>query len=223
MSLAAMPPSAPEPGLGLTRIRVGSADVARVAALLARAFDDDPLMRYAIPDARLRHRLLPWIIGLNVRDGCRYGAVYATPDFEGAAVWFPPGRAQRTPWRMLRAGMAAAPLRVNWSILRRLARAEARAQRLHDRYAPTSHWYLAQIGVEPAHQRQGIASRLLQPMLAHLDAQGLPGYLETENAANIGFYERHGFQVVAEDASLLAGMHIWAMLRAASSAHAESG
>ncbi|HEX9058477.1 MAG TPA: hypothetical protein VF818_13195, partial [Ktedonobacterales bacterium] len=77
MSLAAMPPSAPEPGLGLTRIRVGSADVVRVAALLARAFDDDALMHYAIPDARQRHRLLPWIIGLNVRYGCRYGTVYA--------------------------------------------------------------------------------------------------------------------------------------------------
>jgi ribosomal protein S18 acetylase RimI-like enzyme len=116
---------------------------------------------------------------------------------------------------MLRGGMVAAPLRVRWSILRRLAAVEARAQALHDRYTPEPHWYLAQIGVEPAQQRQGIASRLLHPMLAHLDAQALPCYLETENEVNVAFYERRGFRVVAEDAGLPAGLHIWAMRRAA--------
>jgi ribosomal protein S18 acetylase RimI-like enzyme len=92
---------------------------------------------------------------------------------------------------------------------------EAHAQALHDRFAPEPHWYLAQLGVEPAQQRQGIASRLLAPMLSYLDAQALPGYLETENEANVAFYERRGFRVVAVDASLPAGLHIWAMRRAA--------
>jgi GNAT superfamily N-acetyltransferase len=211
------PDSDLDPALGLTRI--GRADVARVAALLARAFAEDPLMRYAIPDASDRHRLLPWLIGLNVRDGCRYGAVYATGGFEGAAVWFLPGRTRRTLWRMVCSGMVAAPLRVRWSILRRLAVVEAHAQALHERYAPASepHWYLAQLGVEPVLQRQGSASRLLRPVLAYLDAQALPlpCYLETEREANIAFYEHFGFRVVAEDTGLPAGLHIWAMLRAA--------
>jgi GNAT superfamily N-acetyltransferase len=211
------PAPGPDPAPGLTS--VGRADVPRIAALLAHAFAEDPLMCYAIPDASERRRLLPWLIGLNVRDGCRYGAVYATADFEGAAVWFPPERTRRTPWRMVRSGMVAAPLRVRWSILRRLAVVEAHAQALHERHAPASapHWYLAQLGVEPARQRQGSASRLLHPVLAHLDAQALPlpCYLETEREANIAFYERFGFRVVAEDTGLPAGLHIWAMLRAA--------
>jgi len=210
-------PSTPEPAPGL--IRVGSVDSARVAVLLARAFDDDPFMRYAMPDPRQRRQILPWIIGLNLRDACRAGAVYATAGFEGAAVWFPPGRTRRTPWRMVRSGMVAAPLRVRWSILQRLAAVEAHAQALHERYAPASvpHWYLAQLGVEPARQRQGSASQLLRPVLAHLDAQALPlpCYLETEREANIAFYERFGFRVVAEDVNLPADLHIWAMLRAA--------
>lgn len=204
-------PSASDVGL----VRVGRADVTRVAVLLARAFDEDALMRYAIPDVRQRRRLLPWLISLTVRDGCRYGAVYATASFEGAAVWFPPRRTRRTPWRMLRAGMVAAPLRVHWSILRRLAAVEARAQALHARYASEPHWYLAQIGVEPAQQRQGIASWLLRPMLAYLDAQALPCYLETENGANVAVYERYGFRVVATESRLPDGLRIWAMLRVA--------
>lgn len=214
-----IPPSAPD--LGLTR--VGRADVIRAAALLAHAFHADPLMCYAIPDPRQRRHLLPWLISLTLRDGCRHGAVYATAGFEGAAVWLPPGRARRTPWRMLRAGMVAAPLRVHWSILRRLAAVEARSQALHARYAPEPHWYLAQIGVEPALQRQGIASRLLRPMLAHMDAQALPCYLETENASNVAIYERYGFRVVAQEAgqTTSSGPHIWAMLRAARPANAD--
>src|SRR5262249_29519952 len=160
------------------------------------------------PDAHERRRLLPWLIGLTARDGCHAGAVYATPGFAGAAIWLPPGRTRRTPWRMLCAGMMAAPLRVRWSILRRLAAVEARAQALHERCAPEPHWYLAQLGVEPSLQRRGISTRLLQPMLADLDAQALPCYLETETWTNVAVYQRHGFRVVAEDACLPGGMHI---------------
>src|SRR5690348_2841957 len=122
------------------------------------------------------------------------------PRDSGAAIWLPPGQPTYTLWRMLRAGMFVAPLRLPWRVLRRLAAVESRAQTLHERYAPDPHWYLAQIGVEPAHQRQGIATHLLLPTLARADAAGLPCYLETENPANISTYQRYGFRVVAEDA-----------------------
>lgn len=193
-------------------VRAETTDVRRIAALFARAFQDDPLMRYAIPDARQRRRLLPGLMGLNVRYGCRYGEVYYTPEYMGAAFWLPPGQSTYTLWRLLRAGMFVAPLRLPWPALRRLAAGESRAHALHERYAPGPHWYLAQIGVEPAHQRQGVASRLLRPMLARADAAGLPCYLETENPANISIYQRYGFQAVGEDV-VPNGPHIWAMLR----------
>jgi ribosomal protein S18 acetylase RimI-like enzyme len=192
--------------------RAGTPDARRIAALFARAFQDDPLMRYAIPDAQQRRRLLPWLMSLNVRYGCRYGEVYRTSEYTGAAIWLPPGQPTYTLWRMLHAGMFVAPLRLPWPVLQRLATVESRAQSLHERHAPDRHWYLAQIGVEPALQRQGIASHLLRPMLARADAAGLPCYLETENPANISIYPRYGFRVVAEDA-VPNGPHIWAMVR----------
>ncbi len=193
-------------------IRANMADARRIAALFARAFADDPLMRYAIPDASQRHRLLPWLTGLNVRYGCRYGEVYTTPDFAGAAVWLPPGQTTYALWRMVRVGMFTAPFTMPWPMLRRLASVEGRARTLHARYAAGPHWYLSQIGVEPAHQQQGVAARLLRPMLARIDAMALPCYLETENAQNVAIYQRYGFHLVAED-SAADGPHIWAMLR----------
>src|SRR5579859_5800305 len=138
--------------------RVGAADGERVSAVLARAFHDDPEMVYALPDEETRARLLPWLIGLNVRYSLRYGEVYATPGWEGAALWLPPGQTHFTLGHMLRAGMFAAPLVLGWSALRRLAALGGRAVDLHQRYAADPHWYLSQIGVEPAQQHHGAAS-----------------------------------------------------------------
>ncbi|WIG59532.1 MAG: hypothetical protein OJF49_002279 [Ktedonobacterales bacterium] len=195
-------------------LRISAPDAAsRVAALLARAFQYDPLMCYVIPNAEQRQRLLPYLISLNVRYAMLYGEVYATQGFEGVAVWLPPGRTAMTPWRMAHAGMFAAPLKMPWPALRRLARVGAHTASLHERCAPGPHWYLSQIGVEPSRQRQGIGSRLLAPMSARIDAAGLPCYLETENPANVPFYQRHGFRVVAESAARGGGPRVYSMLR----------
>lgn len=194
-------------------IRVSAPDGPRVAALLARAFQDDPEMVYAFADATERARALPRLISLNVRYGLLFGEVYAAPDWQGAAVWLPPGQTRFTVARVLRAGMLAAPLRLPWRTLRRLATLGRRAAGLHARHAPDPHWYLSQLGVEPTHQRQGIASGLLAPILARCDAERLPCYLETANPANIAFYQRHGFAVVDESRPDTDIPGLWALRR----------
>ena len=59
-------------------VRVHTPALPRAAKLLARAFQADPLMTYAFPDVIRRERLLPLLIGWNVRFGNLYGEVYAT-------------------------------------------------------------------------------------------------------------------------------------------------
>lgn len=189
---------ADEPVSSATMARVGAADRKRVAALLARAFHDDPEMVYAFPDDGERARLLPWLFGLNVGYALRYGEGYVTPGWEGAALWLPPGQTRFTLWRMLRAGMLAAPLRLGWRRLRRLAALGTRTAGMQQRHTSGPHWYLAQIGVEPALQHHGFGSHLLRPMLKRCDAGRMVCYLETANAANVGLYQHFGF-VVAEE------------------------
>lgn len=193
--------------------RVSMADVPLVAVILARAFQDDPLMRFAMPDGDERRSVLPWLISFNVRYGCHYGEVYATPGFRGAVIWLPPEHPRFTLWRMMRAGMLAVPFQLPWSVIQRLMLGEGTAAALHERCVRGPHWYLSQIGVDPLHQCQGLASRLLWPMLTRIDASGLPCYLETENPVNISLYQRFGFQVVGEDAVPHGDLHIWAMVR----------
>ena len=45
------------------------------------------------------------------------------------------------------------------------------------------------------------------------DAAGLPCYLETETAANVGYYRHHGFEVRTEWDVPPDGPHMWGMLR----------
>jgi len=59
-----------------------------------------------------------------------------------------------------------------------------------------------------------MGSALLQPVLARADAHRLSCYLETGVMRNLGFYERHGFQVVAEGMLPRGGPPLWAMVRA---------
>jgi len=58
----------------------------------------------------------------------------------------------------------------------------------------------------------GMASALLEPTLRRCDRDRLPAYLESSNEANLPFYGRHGFEVVAQ-ISIADGPTLWPMLR----------
>ena len=75
------------------------------------------------------------------------------------------------------------------------------------------HWYLDLIGVEPELQAQGRGAGLLGEWLARVDADSAASYLETDRAENRAFYERHGFDAVAEERIL--GVPVWRMWREA--------
>ncbi len=63
---------------------------------------------------------------------------------------------------------------------------------------PDADWYLATMGTLPVNQRKGLGSKVLAPMLAQLDRDQETARLETSTTGNVAFYERHGFESVAE-------------------------
>jgi ribosomal protein S18 acetylase RimI-like enzyme len=60
------------------------------------------------------------------------------------------------------------------------------------------HWHLGPVGVLPSHQGKGIGTKLLSLFCKEVDACLAPAYLETDTDKNVRFYERFGFQVIAE-------------------------
>ena len=52
-------------------------------------------------------------------------------------------------------------------------------EKMHKHLAPFKHWYLQAIGVHTKFRGKGYAGKLIRPMLAKIDIQRLPCYLET--------------------------------------------
>jgi GNAT superfamily N-acetyltransferase len=167
------------------------------AAAIAAGHADYPSFRHLFPDPRRRARALRAFFSATVHDAIPFGAVLAA--WHGSlvaatAVWLPPGR---FPWS-IRRKLAAMPA------LSRVLVADPRAFRTFMRYGanieraqPTEpHWYLEVLSVRPEHQRHGLGSRLVTPILERADRDQVPCDLDTADPANVAFYRRFGFEVV---------------------------
>ena len=185
----------------------------QVSEVLARAFQNDPLLKYLVPDDARRVRLLPSFFSLVVRYCLRYGEVYTNETLEGVACWLAPGNTMPTIGRMLRIGVHVSPLQFGWAGLRRFMAVAAYTDAIHMRVAWGQHWYLWALGVDPSYQGRGIGGVLIQPVLARANATRLPCYLETENKRNVAFYQKYGFEVISEGEVPNGGLRVWAMLR----------
>ena len=194
-------------------IRLHSSQQQAAAGVLSRAFFNDPLIRYYLPDPARRERVLPYIMRVCVRYCLFYGQVDTTPGRDGMACWLPPGHTAMTLLGLLRAALGVLPPNLGWEAFRRIRQVEPMIDRIHHACVPGPHWYLMVLGVEPARQGQGTGGRLIAPRLAQARATGLPCYLETMTELDVAFYRKHGFKVVFETEMQPGGLHVWMMLK----------
>lgn len=73
-------------------------------------------------------------------------------------------------------------------------------------------YIVSPVFVSPDHQGKGIASSLLKNGMSKLIDEGYKIGLETQNPANVGFYEKLGFRVVKEEYYKLEKIHNYYML-----------
>lgn len=195
-------------------VRMSKAQIPASGAALARAFYDDPLMTYILPEDARRPAALRWFMTAAARYGDAHGEVYTTPgSVDGNAIWLPPGDVKISLPRMIRHGMLAGPFKFGLGGFTRFLNVMNYLERLHDRDMPQRHWYLMILGVDPPRQGQGVGGTLVQPVLARADADGLPCYLETQKEQNLAFYRKHGFEVVVDDYVPKGGPRCWTMKR----------
>jgi GNAT superfamily N-acetyltransferase len=58
------------------------------------------------------------------------------------------------------------------------------------------HWYLSMLATDPDRRGRGIGMALVAQVLARVDAERLPAYLESTNPGNLARYQRAGFELV---------------------------
>jgi GNAT superfamily N-acetyltransferase len=190
----------------------GRADVPQLGTVLGRAFHDDPVMIWIMPDDEQRRRRLPMMFATLLR---RYYLTLRATELVadgrivlGGAMWAPPGRWLPAVWRQLAAlpGLAHA-------LRSRLGAASAISTELARVHPRQPHWYLVGIGTDPPAQGRGVGSELLRSRLTRCDAAGLPAYLEASKESNVGYYERFGFAVTQEVKIARGGPTVWPMSR----------
>lgn len=195
-------------------VRLQKSQIKPAAEVLARAFQDDPIFVHFIPDASERKNKLPYLIRFLTRYGISHGEVYAiSPNMEGVAVWIPSEKAARTQWRMMINGGLSLYLKLGREIVSRRRPVIDFISLIHRLHAPFRHWYLELIGVDPELQGKGYAGTLLKAMLARLDKENVPCFLETQNGNNVPIYQHYGFKVVENVAIPGTKLRHWAMLR----------
>lgn len=198
----------------MSSVRLATSDeIPELAAVLARAFANDPFYAWIAGDAPER--------GQRMQDGwrgiLRYGSArlahtYTTDDRAGVAIWLPPGHRGASLLDSLRQMPALARL-AGWGRLRKVADVIASLEEHRRRHVPSPHFYLSALGVEPARQGEGIGTALVQPVLDQCDRAGTPAYLETAVARNVLLYERLRFEVVEEIDLPGTDIHGWLMVR----------
>ncbi|MGL6343456.1 MAG: GNAT family N-acetyltransferase [Waterburya sp.] len=145
--------------------------IATASEVAAKAFGDDPVFNYLIPDdLELRFQALTWLTSKAITYCAEYKYVYTTSDLQGIAAWLPPGAFSSHPLQLLQMALQlqlyTLPLKVGWNRLGRWLNFLSATEQAHQEdMGDLPHWYLGIMVVHPRFQGQGVGSRLLQPIL----------------------------------------------------------
>jgi ribosomal protein S18 acetylase RimI-like enzyme len=183
-------------------------ELPRAADVLARAYQDNPLMYYFFgdnPDARLHtnravlHRRLASMRPppLVIRDG---SALIGICGFD------PPGGSKMSPedMQVIMESLAAIDADAPARAMQMLADWSTRAP-------SEPHWHLGPVGVDPARQGSGIGTTLVRAFCEMMDREGTLAFLETDIEKNADLYARFDFETTHH--VTVYGVPLWFMTR----------
>lgn len=187
-------------------------DIPALGRVLARAFHEDPVFRWLVPDARRRAAATPAFFAAVARhhffDGGGVEVAVSENRIGAATLWDPPGRWQQQP----REQVAMLPAVVR-AFRGRLGAARALSEEMKTNHPEEPHWYLSVIGSDPMVRGAGFGQALMRSRLERCDAEGAPSYLESSHPENIPYYQRFGFDLMDEFRAPGGGPPLWAMWR----------
>src|SRR5262252_2534178 len=152
------------PDSAVVRMEFHQAD--RLAAVLCLALDDDPRIRYILPDEQERRRILSGLAFNAVRLCQKSGEIYTTQNVDGGVLWIRPSCSRSFPL----------PSWIGTS-LRRCVTLGLHLERIQQQLITKPHWYLMALAADVS--KPEIRGKLMEPTLDRADAEGLPCYLET--------------------------------------------
>jgi hypothetical protein len=197
-------------------IRLSKQHIKPASSMLSRAFQNDPLIRWQIPNLYKRVMKIHSYWEFTLRIGIKYGEVYGTSkDLEGIAIWRPPN----TPisyWTYLKSGIFKFPFIFGIKSTKKITFSQAVKDSIRNILMKGPYWYLELIAVDPNYQGQGFANMLLKPMIKRIDEKRLPISLETNLKKCISFYQHFDFSILEEIIIPNTNIVLWFLIRYAS-------
>lgn len=192
------------------------ADIGELSHVLGRAFYDDPVSTWIMPDDKTRaahlRRFFSTVTRHHHLGGGGVEVARQDSAIGAAALWDPPGRWKQT----LREQLMMAPSFVRgFGVRPSVGRKLGALLELMKRHHPEEpHWYLAVIGSDVTVRGKGYGQALMRSRLDRVDAEHAPAYLESSKPANVPYYQRFGFEVTGEIVLPNGGPTLWRMWRA---------
>ncbi|MCX2978959.1 GNAT family N-acetyltransferase [Candidatus Marimicrobium litorale] len=184
-------------------------DLGILVDILSDSFSTDPMFNWVFPQTEL----YPHFFHLLVKKVyLPHGIVHMDERDRAAALWLPPAERLEVAPRL---GLLRFGIRLVGKTggLRALSRLYRQGRVFEKHYPREPHYYLQFIGCRSADQGQGIGAALLKDGLAICDNRGMPAYLECSNHRNVPLYQRHGFQIKAQQVVGKNGPMAWFMWR----------
>ena len=186
--MAISQPSWAAPSVGIRK--AGASDIPQISRVLARAFTEDPVFSWVVPDEGRRRPMLPALFALFANAVRHHDAMYIAGGAVGAALWVPAGQPAMT-----EADGEAFGALVEDVCGPDASRVFEISAAMEAQHPAAPHEYLWFLGVQPAWQGNGVGSAMMTPVLAQCDVDGKAAYLEATSRANVRLYERHRFDV----------------------------
>lgn len=184
---------------------------AKLGRAFSKAFFNEPNFTYMIPKDKLRRKALQWFFGsFVIHLGLQYGEVYISDNNSGGAIWIKPNQ-KVSFYGALRAGLLKMPLYFGFEGVKRSMNLSNYVEQIRAEYAPTPHWYLMALAVDPDVQSKGIGSALIHPILSNANNAKTACYLETFSQKGVNFYKKFGFEVIEEHTVPQGGPRFWSM------------
>ena len=174
-------------------------DIGRLAEVAADAYRDYPLHnwftkgKYDAVSSRL-------IMEISLKTMTEEALIYAdSEEINGFAVWLPFGFTGSKTLPFLFNGGLKLIFHSGLGIISRLLTYESYAMNLKKKFTDNYDWYLYNLSIKKEAQGQGLASKLMRPMLGFCDDERMVAYLETNKEANVGLYKHYGFDLMKEE------------------------
>jgi ribosomal protein S18 acetylase RimI-like enzyme len=185
------------PGLRLDERILMKREFTSASLVANRAFFNDPFFRFLSPNDRLRERGLTLFFRANLAHAGERARLITVRDGDdtiiGLSLWLPTNDYPQTIATQL--SQVPGTLRALYRRPRALVDGSKYLAAIAQSHPKELHWYLYLLVADPALQRRGVGTKLMEHGLAAIDAEGVGGYLETQNEDNLGYYRRFGYEL----------------------------